>query len=99
MRFDENDSTFLIPQESMDHAVLEADRHEPASYNVLSFKHPNYDISSSAVDKKYMEKVYNVAKGGFKELPITQKVLKIYEMRQRSEGPNTVDSEYLALFR
>ena len=30
VRFDENDSTFLIPQESVDHAVLEADRHEPA---------------------------------------------------------------------
>ena len=36
VRFDENDSTFLIPQESVDHAVLEADRHEPAFYDVLS---------------------------------------------------------------
>ena len=46
-----------------------------------------------------MEKVYKVATGGFKELPITQEVLKIYEMRQRREGPNSVDSEYLALFK
>ena len=99
VRFDENDSTFLIPQESVDHAVLEADRHEPAFYDVLSFKHPNYDISSSAADKKYMEKVYNVATSGFKEFPVTRKVLKIYEMRQRSEGPDSVDSEYLAPFK
>ena len=29
MRFDKNDATFFISQESVDHAVLEADRHEP----------------------------------------------------------------------
>ena len=31
--------TFLIPQESVDHAVLEADKHEPVFYNALSFEH------------------------------------------------------------
>ena len=82
-RFDQNDATFLIPQESVDHAILEADRHEPVFYDALSFEHPHYDISSSATDKEYMEKVYKIATGGFKELPITQKVLEIYEMRQR----------------
>ena len=41
--------------------------------------------SSSAPDKEYMEKVYNIATGGFKELPIIQKVLEIYEMRQMGE--------------
>ena len=75
VRFNQNDATFLIPQESVDHAVLEADRHEPVLDDVLSFQHPYYDISSSATDKEYMEKVYKFAAGGFKELPITQKVL------------------------
>ena len=32
-----------------------------------------------------MEKVYKIATGGLKELPITQKVLEIYEIRQRGE--------------
>ena len=31
--------TFLIPQESVDHAVLEADKHEPVFCNALSFEH------------------------------------------------------------
>ena len=76
----------------MDHAVLEADRHEPVFYNTLSFEHPDYDISSSAPEKEYMKKVYKIATVGFKELPITQKELEIYEMRQRGEweGPNSV---------
>ena len=82
VRFHQNDDPSLITQESVDHAVLEADRHEPAFDNPLSFEHPHY-ISSSTPDKKYMEKVYKIATGGFKELPITQKVLEIYEMRQR----------------
>ena len=80
VRFDQNDATFLICQELVDHAMLEADRHEPVFYDVLSFEHPHFDISSSATDKEYMEKVYKIATGGFKELPITQKVLEIYEM-------------------
>ena len=84
-RFDQNDATFLIPQESVDHAILEADRHENVFYDALSFEHPHYDLSSSAPDKEYIEKVYKIATGGFKELPITQKVLEIYEMRQRGE--------------
>ena len=97
MRFDENDTAFLIPQESVDHAVLEADRHEPAFYNALSFEHPDFDISSSAPDKKYMEKVYNIATVGFNELPITQKVLEIYEMRQTGEWerPDSVYDAWL----
>ena len=83
VRFEQNGATFLIPQESVAHVILEADRHEPVFYDALSFEHPHYDISSSAPDKEYTEKVYKIATGGFKELPITQKVLEIYEMRQR----------------
>ena len=44
-----------------------------------------------------MEKVYNIATVGFKELSITQKVLEIYEMRQREEweGPDSVYDAWL----
>ena len=48
MSFDQNDPTFLIHQESVDHAILEADRHEFFFYDALSFEHPHCDISSSA---------------------------------------------------
>ena len=51
----------------------------------MRFEHPHYDISLSAPDKEYIEKVYKIARGGFKELQMTQKVLEIYEMRQRGE--------------
>ena len=51
----------------------------------MSFEHPHYDISSSLPDKEYMEKVYKTAAGDFKEFPITQKVLEIYEIRQMRE--------------
>ena len=54
-------------------------------YNVMSFEHPHYDISSSAPNKEYMEKVYKIVTGGFKELPIARKMLKMYEIRQRGE--------------
>ena len=97
MRFDQNDLTFLISQESVDHAILEPDRHKPVFYDDLSFEHPHYDISSSAPDKKYMKKVYKIATAGFKELPITQKVLEIYEIRQRGEweGPESAYDTWL----
>ena len=96
VRFHQNDAPSLITQESVDHAVLEADRHEPAFDNPLSFEHPHY-ISSSTPDKKYMEKVYKIATGGFKELPITQKVLEIYKMGQRGEWerPESMNDAWL----
>ena len=60
VRFNQNDDSFLIPQESVDHGILEAGKHEPVFYDPLSFEHPHYDISSSAPDKEYMEKVQQV---------------------------------------
>ena len=55
--------------------------------------------SSSTPDKEYMENVYNIATGGFKELPIIQKVLEIYEMRQMGEweGHDSVYNAWLLL--
>ena len=37
--FDESDPTFLISQESMEHTILEADRHDHVFYNTLSYEH------------------------------------------------------------
>ena len=46
----------LVPQISIDHAVLEADKnYEPVFYNTLTFDHPDYDISSSTPDKEYLK--------------------------------------------
>ena len=63
----------------------------------MSFEHLHYDISSSAPGNEYVEKVYKIATGGLKELAITQKVLEIYEMRQRGEweGPDSVYDAWL----
>ena len=58
----------------MDHAALEADRHEPVFYNALSFQHPRCHISSTAPYKEYIEKFYKIATGVFKQFLITQKV-------------------------
>ena len=81
----------------MDHAVLEPDRYEPIFHDALYFQQRHYDMSSSAPHKEYMEKVYKMVICGFKELPITQKVLEIYEMRQKAEweGPDSVYNAWL----
>ena len=55
----------LVPQMSIDHAVLEADKNnKPVFYNALAFDHPDYDISSRTPDKEYLNKVYRLATGG-----------------------------------
>ena len=39
-------SDALVPQMSIDHAVLKEDKNnEPVFYNTLAFHHPDYDIS------------------------------------------------------
>ena len=59
----------LVPQMSIDHAVLEADKNnEPAFYNTLAFDHPDYDISSGTPDKEYLNKVHRLATGGCKDI-------------------------------
>ena len=59
-------SDALVPQMSIDHAVLEADKNnEPVFYNTLAFDHPDYDISSSTPDKEYLKKVHRLATGGY----------------------------------
>ena len=77
--------------------MLEPDRYEPIFHDALCFEQRHYDMSSSAPYKEYMEKVYKMVICGFKEFPITQKVLEIYEMRQKTEweGPDSVYNAWL----
>ena len=59
---------------STDHAVLEADKNsEPVFYNTLAFDQPDYDISSSAPDKEYLNKVHRLETGGYKDINIVVK--------------------------
>ena len=86
-------SDALVPQISIDHAVLEADKNnEPVFYNTLAFDHPGYDISSSAPDKEYLNKVHRLATGGHKNINGSKELIDIYEMRQRNnwEGADSV---------
>ena len=50
-------SDALVPQMSIDHAVLEANKNnEPVFYNTLAFDNLDYNISSSTPDKEYLKK-------------------------------------------
>ena len=91
-------SDALVPQMSIDHAVLEADKNnEPVFYNTLAFDHPDYDISSSTPDKEYLKKVHRLATGGYKDINRSEELLNIYEMRQRNnwEGADSVYDAWL----
>ena len=86
-------SDALVPQMSIDHAVLEADKNnEPVFYNTLAFDHPDYDISSSTLDKEYLKKVHRLATGGYNDISRSEELFNIYEMQQRNnwEGADSV---------
>ena len=71
----------LVPQMSIDHAVLEADKNNDALFhNILLF----YDISSSTPDKEYLNKVHRLATGGYKDINRSEELLDVCEMRQRN---------------
>ena len=97
--FDNDDAESLIPQESVDHALVVADEEEPFFFQHLSFDHVDYDVTTRVPDDEYMQKVYNIATGSFKEFAITSKVLEIYGMRYRTEweGPDTCYDACMAL--
>ena len=57
----------FVPQISIDHAVLEADKNnEPVFYNKLAFDHPDYDISLSTPGNEYLNKVHRLATAVYK---------------------------------
>ena len=75
----------LVPQTSIDHAVLKADNNNvPVFYNTLAFDHPDYDILSSTQDKEYLKKVHRLITGGYKDISRSEKMIDIYEMRQKT---------------
>ena len=79
-----HNSDALVTQIFIDHAVLEADKNiKPVFYNTLAFDHPDYDISSSAPGKEYLQKVHRLATGGYKDINLSEELFNIYEMRQR----------------
>ena len=91
-------SDALVPQISIDHAVLEADKNnEPVFYNTLAFDHPDYDISSSTPDKEYLNKVHRLATGGYKDINCSKELIDIYEMRKRNnwEGADSGHDAWL----
>ena len=72
----------LVPQMSIDHAVLGADKNnEPVFYNTLAFDHPDYDISSCTPDKEYLNKVHRLATGGYKDINYSEELFDVYEMQ------------------
>ena len=87
----------LVPQLTIDHAVLEANNNELVFYNTLAFDHPDYDISSSTPDKEYLKKVHRLATGGYKDISRSEELFDIYEMRQRNnwEGADSVYNAWL----
>ena len=79
-------------------AVLEADKNnEPVFYNALTFDHPDYDISSRTPDKEYLNKVYRLATGGYKDINRNEELFDVYEMRQRNnwKGADSVYDAWL----
>ena len=87
------DTEELIANESIDHAVIEADKKcEPVFYNALALEHIDYDVSSSISDKEYLAKLYRIASDGYKDFTRSEKALGIYNMRQRvnSDGPDSI---------
>ena len=86
----------LVPQMSIDHAVLEADKNnEPVFYNTLAYDHPNCDISSRTPDKEYLNKVHRLATGGYKDINRSEELFDVYEMGQRNDCEGA-DSVYYA---
>ena len=87
-------SDALVPQMSIDHAVLKADKNnEPVFYNTLAFHHPDYDISSSTPDKEYLKKVDSLATGGYKDISCSEELFNTYKMRERNNWDGA-DSMY-----
>ena len=80
-------SDALVPQMSIDHAVLEADKNnEPVFYDTFAFDHPEYDISSSKLDKEYLKKVRILATGGYKESIVVENCLMFMKYDKKTIG-------------
>ena len=89
----------LIPQEAVEHAVLEADRTEGASYDHLALDTDLLETTSESTDPSYLEKVYKIVEWHNVATQITPRVYEIYQMRYRNKcvGADSVYDAWLLL--
>ena len=74
----QNNLETLVPQEAIDNAVLEADRHNGILYDQVTFEHILFDCETEVTNISYLEKVYEIAAGAWKEIPMSPEVLEIF---------------------
>lgn len=91
----------LVPQEAIDHAVMEADKSgEPCLYEMLAIDHELYDIESNLSSHTYLEKVYHLIVYHQENILSTpEKTVLVYEMRQRTNwtGSDTFYDAWILL--
>ena len=86
--------------EALDHAIMEADRHEGILYEDLQWETPLFDNSSENCDVEYVQKVVELAsnnQGCWDKLQISEKAVTMFKRRARLswEGPDTVYDAWL----
>ena len=93
-------SDALIPQMSIDHAVLEADKNnEPVFYNTLAFDHPDYDISSSTPDKEYLKKCIDLQLEGIRISIVVKNCLIFMKCDKETTGRVLIACMMLGLYQ
>ena len=73
-----------VPEHAINYAIIQADDHTGACYAALSFDHDLYDIVNEVSSDIYMETVYKILSGGWREIApmISEEALRIYERRK-----------------
>lgn len=87
----------IVPQQAIDYAVLEADKHESILYEHCTFDSDLFDCESSKADIPYMSKVFEILTSQWTEFRMTNKTLEVFQMRLRNDwqGPDTVYDAWL----
>ncbi|XP_066930600.1 uncharacterized protein [Clytia hemisphaerica] len=86
--------------QALDHAVLEADRHEGIHYEDLQWETPLFDNASEHCDDVYVQKVVTLASnkdGAWDELALTDNAKNMFRRRLRAkwEGADSVYDAWL----
>ena len=88
----------LVPSEAVENAILEADDNDGVLYEHITFDSPFFDCESPTADDTYMEKVYALAMGEYKNCHGGgERAEEIFEMRRRNKwmGPDSVYDAWL----
>ena len=90
-------NTQIVPQEDIDHAVLEADWEQGVLYDYTAFDTPFFDCTSESADDAYMENVYTLLTTHEWRKCTMEGTLEVFAMRLRSNwhGPDTVYDAWL----